>query len=736
MIAKPVLNQARPTAERPCAHRGWKKKPSLGRFLFPGLFAFSLLIFCGAFQISAQQLITDVNPLALPEIGSYGLRVLSPNVLELTLITTKQPDPARVSAWDFVDGNFNATLPPVSEFAVTVNNQMVSVTAVGFKRRVLSAPEKPGDLRIASEIYLTLGASIADGQSVEVKNPSSTLWKDPVKYVATKDALRLSPVLHVSQLGYMPSYPKKAMVGYYLGSLGELPIPTEVGFQLIDSQTGATVYHGKLTLRADVGFSYAPLPYQEVYQADFTAFSTPGEYRLVVPGLGESFPFRIDDGVTAGFARTFALGLFNQRCGSGNYLPFTRHTHDPCHIAPAQIPTMDAEFSEVQDVLRLVTGDYLDETLQTAPSLENVAASLYPFVNHGTVDVSGGHHDAGDYSKYTINSAGLTHFLVFAADSFPGVGSLDNLGTPESGDGKSDILEEAKWEADFLAKMQDADGGFYFLVYPKDRRYENNVLPDHGDPQVVFPKTTSVTAAAVAALAEAGSSPLMKAQFPTEAANYLRKAQLGWTFLMNAIAKYGKLGAYQKITHYGNEWGHDDELAWAAAALYAATGDAQYQSKLFEFFPDPNDVSTRRWTWWRLFEGYGCAVRTYAFAARSGRLPASKLDQSYLGKCEAEIIATGDDHVRFSQESAYGTSFPDTTKEYRSPGWYFSSERAFDVTVAYQVTPRPEYLETVMANCNYEAGVNPLNMTYITGIGFKREREIVSQYAWNDQRIL
>jgi len=26
-------------------------------------------------------------------------------------------------------------------------------------------------------------------------------------------------------------------------------------------------------------------------------------------------------------------------------------------------------------------------------------------VQHGKIDVSGGHHDAGDYSKYTINSA-------------------------------------------------------------------------------------------------------------------------------------------------------------------------------------------------------------------------------------------------------------------------------------------------------------------------------------------
>jgi hypothetical protein len=325
---------------------------------------------------------------------------------------------------------------------------------------------------------------------------------------------------------------------------------------------------------------------------------------------------------------------------------------------------------------------------------------------------------------------------VFAADSFAGAGELDNLGLPESGDGKSDLLQEAKWEADFLAKMQDSDGGLYFLVYPKDRRYENNVLPENGDPQVVWPKNTAVSAAAVAALAETGSSPLFKQQFPAEAALYLSKAKLGWTFLMNAIAARGKDGAYQKMTHYGNEFMHDDELAWAAAALYAATGDPAYQARLFEFLPNPNDPATRRWTWWRMFEGYGCAIRTYAFAARSGRLSANQLNASYLAKCEAEIIAAAEDHVRFSKNSAYGTSFPDSNKQYRSAGWYFSSERAFDVTVAQQLRPRPEYAETVIANYNYEGGSNPINMTYVTGIGWKRQREVVSQHAWNDHRIL
>ena len=37
---------------------------------------------------------------------------------------------------------------------------------------------------------------------------------------------------------------------------------------------------------------------------------------------------------------------------------------------------------------------------------------------------------------------------------------------------------------------------------------------------------------------------------------------------------------------------------------------------------------------------------------------------------------------------------------------------------------------------NYEGGCNPVNVTYVTGLGWKRQREIVDQYSQNDRRVL
>src|SRR5204863_8782412 len=191
--------------------------------------------------------------------------------------------------------------------------------------------------------------------------------------------------------------------------------------------------------------------------------------------------------------------------------------------ARASLPMPVNQFSNAWQIIASKTVDATNQSRHTAPRLCTPASCRYPFVRTGQIDVSGGHHDAGDYSKFTINSALLIHHLMFAVDCFAGVAELDNLGLPESGDGKSDVLQEAKWEADFLAKMQDDDGGFYFLDHPRDREYESDVLPDHGDAQIVFPKTTSVTAAATAALAQCASSPTFKKQFPEAASMYLEK---------------------------------------------------------------------------------------------------------------------------------------------------------------------------------------------------------------------
>ncbi|HEY5078786.1 MAG TPA: glycoside hydrolase family 9 protein, partial [Opitutaceae bacterium] len=662
----------------------------------------------------------DTRSLGVPAVGDATLRILSPSLLEFTEVAAEAKGP-----------------PALAGFQVTVGRRSVRAAAIGAKRRVVYAPLARSDLRIATEYYIRVEDPLDLQRATETVFVRRT-GETTTSAAAPCDPLRESPVIHVNQEGYAPALPKKAMVGYYLGDLGEMEIPASAGFAIIEAGSGKRVYTGSLTPRPDIGYRTRPTPYQKVYVADFSDFAVPGEYRLMVPGLGASVPFLIDDGIAMGFARTYALGLYGQRCGTSNSLPFTRFVHSACHTGLAQVPEQaDPKFAFTWATIAGYGGTPgPDNPPQSAPPLVNEASQLYPFVRRGAVDVSGGHHDAGDYSRYTINSAELIHYLVFAVDSIPGIAALDNLGIPESGDGISDVLQEAKWEADYVSKLQDTDGGFYFLVYPRDREYESNVLPENGDPQVVWPKNTSATAAAVAALAQCSSSPQFRRNFPETAARYLAQAKLGWAFLSEAIARYGKAGSYQKITFYGDHYTHDDELAWAACELFLATGDAQFQRKLFDWFPNPADPTTFRWGWWRMSESWGNAIRSYAFAARSGRLPEESLDARYLGLCEKQVVAAGDDALDWSRKNAYATPFPLATKAVNGAGWYFSVDQACDMAVAFAIKPKPAYIDALVGAMNFEGGCNPVNVTYLTGLGLKRQREVVDQYAQNDRRIL
>ncbi|MFN7139353.1 MAG: cellulase N-terminal Ig-like domain-containing protein, partial [Limisphaerales bacterium] len=267
---------------------------------------------CADIAQSRELEIRDDQPLHLPQIGATGLRIISPTVLELTLITSKAADSSRLSEWDFVQDNaFHP--PPVTEIEVTAANRKIRIKELGFKRRPLYAPLKERDLRIANHLYLQLSEPVQDGITVEVKNPNGRLWKDK-KFTAVAHPFRWSPVLHVNQEGYVPAFPKSAMVGYYLGSSGELEISDGTEFHLLEARSEKKVFSGRLQLRRDVG--YNPPAYQSVYEANFSEFQRPGEYQLFVPGLGTSYPFFINDGIAASFARAYALGLYHQRCGA------------------------------------------------------------------------------------------------------------------------------------------------------------------------------------------------------------------------------------------------------------------------------------------------------------------------------------------------------------------------------------------------------------------------------------
>src|SRR4051812_4940723 len=139
------------------------------------LYLIAVALVCFSSRAATVNL-SDDQPLQMPTPGAHQLHLLTPEILELTLITTKDPDPARVKIWDFVEDHGKAHLPSAQDFQVRAGAATIPVQAVGFKRRVLYAPLKERDLRIANYLYLRLTKPVAENVMVDARNPSGKFW--------------------------------------------------------------------------------------------------------------------------------------------------------------------------------------------------------------------------------------------------------------------------------------------------------------------------------------------------------------------------------------------------------------------------------------------------------------------------------------------------------------------------------------------------------------------------------
>jgi len=143
-----------------------------------------------------------------------------------------------------------------------------------------------------------------------------------------------------------------------------------------------------------------------------------------------------------------------------------------------------------------------------------------------------------------------------------------------------------------------------------------------------------------------------------------------------------------------------------------------------------------------MYQSYGNAIRSYAFAARSGRLHQPGSTQ-LSGEVRNGNHRGGAGSIERSQQCAYGSSFPAATKRFLNGGWYFSMDQAFDLAVASALDgfpplndPRPKFLGAILENMNYEGGCNPVQRQLRRGSRLETQRDIVSQFAANDRRAL
>lgn len=394
----------------------------------------------------------------------------------------------------------------------------------------------------------------------------------------------------------------------------------------VGSRTGHTVPAGR-----DSGFG--------VHTLDFSGLREPGTYRIEVEGLAPSHPFVIAADPYAGLLRDARLVLHAQRSGiaiDDAVLPGYGRPAGHVGVPPNRGDT----------AVGAVTG-------------------VYPgWRFDGVVDVSGGWYDAGDHGKY-VAGGGFAAALVLAAHELTGDPAL---------------LDEALWQVDWLVRMQVPPGHQHAgLAFHRvhDAYWTPLPMAPHDDPapRVLHrPSTTAgLTLAAVAAQAArlTGRSDLLAvARTAYEAA--LREPDL--------------LAPDDQGAHGGGPYDDpdpSDDLAWAAAELWLATGDETYRPAAPPAAADFDWDDLPLWT----------AIR--------------------LGDA-ATVTAAADGLLGLEQP--WGQPYAPTG------GWHWGStgrilHNLAVLGTAHRLTGAPAYRSGMLSGLDYLFGRNPVGLSYVTGWG-------------------
>ncbi len=417
-------------------------------------------------------------------------------------------------------------------------------------------------------------------------------------------------------------------------------------FSVVDANTNEAVYTGSLS--DDINNISAG----EVNKTgDFSSVTKPGKYYITCGNLDKSYTFEIGNDIYSQLSDDSIRMLYLQRCGTA--INDSDFGHVACHTGKATI-----------------------------------------YGTNETIDVSGGWHDAGDYGRYIVPAAKAVADLLYAYQENPDLYN-DNIGIPESGNGTPDILDEARYELEWMKKMQRADGGVYHKV--TCATFPGYVSPEKETaPLIVTPVSTTSTADFCASMALAYE--VYKSIDPAFAQDCLKCAEQAWSFLeKNPNLIFKNPGDDITTGEYGDK-SDKDERYWAAAQLYRATKNNKYETAL-------NSMYALKGLDWSTVGDYGnIAILTDDSIDRSSSIYTS---------AKSLIINQADTFVSNSNNSPYGVAI--TRFEWGSN--MTIANAGIILGLAYKETNNTKYLDAANAQINYLLGTNPIGECFFTGYG-------------------
>lgn len=492
-----------------------------------------------------------------------------------------------------------------------------------------------------------------------------------------------------NQVGYFPKLVKHATL--------VTDAEKAMGFELLDDQ-GKTVFTGKtkpLGLDATSG--------DKVHIIDFTDFQKVGTYTLKAENGAES--------------RAFMIGVHEAYSGlMYDALNYFYQNRSGIEIKAEYITSGNKE-----ELVRQAAHNPDTGVIQMAWGYEG---------SSGKQEVTGGWYDAGDHGKYVVNG-GIALWMMqnqFEMNRTDAAYADGAMKIPENANKYPDLLDEARYEMEWMFTMLVQEGDYKNMAYHKvhDDKWTGLGLDPALDTQKRYLMPPSTAATLNLAACAAQSARLWKELDPDFSGKCLTVAKDCY----EAARKHPKEYAPNKELGGGGAYADDnvtDEFYWAACELFISTGDTAYYDDLMASdhalkMPERIGESTG-------LNGVFDWGNTAALGTLSLALNEHVLNKEEQNKLRDSIVETADSYVHYQQGNGYevpyqgghGLEIGDQAyPEYDSFVWGSNSFVADDgimLAYAHYLTKNEAYLNAAVGAMDYILGRNALDFSYVTGYG-------------------
>lgn len=417
--------------------------------------------------------------------------------------------------------------------------------------------------------------------------------------------------------------------------------------------------------------------------ADFTAFTKPGTCRLRIDGVGESYPFKVNENVFDGISKSVLKAFYFMR---------------------SDVPLL------VQYAGKWARPAGHPDTVVYIHS--SAASAAFP---EGTVISSPrGWYDAGDYNKYIVNSGITTATLLSAYEDFPVYFKNLKTNIPESDNRVPDILDEALYNLRWMLTMQDpSDGGVYHKL--TNAEFDGMVMPGVTKlPRYVVRKSTAATLDFTAVMARASRIfSGFKKQLPGLSDSCLQAAEKAWQWAMkNPEVVYNQLAMNRTFKPsietgaYGDRI-VADEWMWSAAELFATTRDQKYLSEienrmnLRANIPGWSDVTML---------GYYTLIRNSKKLGEASVL---------INRMKDSVLTRANGFLNQQKSNAFATVMGGHRSDFVWGSNAVAANQGVLLINAYLISGDKKYVAGAVSNLDYVLGRNATGYCFVTGGGMK-----------------